>query len=186
MKKSGAGWLRFFAVVCLCGAGVQAEPAQTGEGGGGAPVTADYKARADARLAALNKLSFAELQQTIAASEAAMVQLNTDAQAAREALRDLQEKARAENPEVQAKYRELDEMRAKINTFIDELPDVKAQLEALQAAQAKVLEEAWFRTGALQMAASKDRAEGFPERAEPVDEQPAAPAVAAPQEDLKP
>ena len=115
-----------------------------------------------------------------------MVQLNTDAQAAREALRDLQEKARAENPEVQAKFRELDEMRAKINTFIDELPDVKAQLEALQAAQAKVLEEAWFRTGALQMAAGKDRAEGFPDRAEPAVETPAEPAAAAPQEDLKP
>ena len=64
--------------------------------------------------------------------------------------------------------REIDAMRLKINAFIDELPEVKAQLEAVKQAELKLMEETWFRTGAAALVAKKDRAAGFPTRPEPV------------------
>lgn len=157
-KKTSAAWMRFVAGALLLGACAAAR----GQGEG------DFKTLAQTRANELAGLPFDEVQKAVLRSEIAMQKLNEEAQAARLAVRELQEKMRVENPEVQAKYKEIDEMRAKINAFIDELPEVKAQIDAAKAAEAKLMEEVWFRTAAMEIAANLDRAEGFPARAEPV------------------
>lgn len=218
MKKTGAGWLLFVIAGLLVGgswevrgdeaappaAAVPAPevtaPAETeapAEAAPAAAVATDFKERVQARVNALKALPVEEIEQAVQASEQAMQKLNTDAQAARFALRELEERMRLENPDVRAKYAELEKMRRDINTFIDELPEVKEKLEAANKLGKQLLEEAWFRTAAMQLVAEKDRAVGFPERPEPaVEEQPApapeaapeiAPAAeAAPQGDLEP
>ncbi len=139
-----------------------AAPASTEEA---APV--DFKAKVQARIDAIQGRSAEEIEQLVLQSEQAMLKLNEEAQAARLAAREMQEKMRLENPTVQAKYREIDELRAKINQFIDTLPEVKAQLDAASQAQERLLEETWFRTAAMGLVAGADRSRGFPERPEP-------------------
>lgn len=175
-KKTSAAWMRFVAGALLLGACAAA----WGQG------EADFKALARARANELAGLPFDEVQKAVLRSEIAMQKLNEEAQAARLAVRELQEKMRIENPEVQAKYKEIEEMRAKINAFIDELPEVKAQIDAAKAADAKLMEEIWYRTAAMGIAANLDRAEGHPERAEPVLDETDAVADSEQKKDLEP
>jgi hypothetical protein len=189
MKKRCAGFLWSGVVIFLLGVwGAGAEPESPGE----QPVPS-FKAKVESRIAELKSATVEEMEQAVLRSEALMIKLNEEARALRMALRDLQEQMRAENPEVRAKYREIEEMRARINAFIDELPEVKAQLDVLGEAEARLLEEVWFRTEAQALVAERDRAAGFPERPEPVlneTEEPAGeePAAAGeePAEDLEP
>ena len=210
MKKTGAGWLLFVIAGLLAGGSGEVRGDEAAPPAAAAPapevtapaeaapavaVATDFKERVQARVNALKALPVEEIEQAVRDSEQAMQKLNTEAQAARFALRDLEERMRLENPDVRAKYAELEKMRRDINTFIDELPEVKEKLEAANKLGQQLLEEAWFRTAAMQFVAEKDRATGFPERPEPaVEEQPApapeaapAPAAeAAPQGDLEP
>ena len=174
MRKRGPGWLRSGVGILLLGAwgAVSWAEDETGDVPATEPAAeatpVDFKTKVQARLDALTELSAAEIEQVVLASEQAMRKLNEDAQAARFATRVLQEKMRLENPEVQAKYREIDEMRSKIDEFIDSLPEVKALMEAEDGAQEKLLEESLFRAGAMGLVARKDRAAGFPARPEAV------------------
>jgi chromosome segregation ATPase len=128
----------------------------------------DFKARAQDRIAALRDEPFETVQKAVKASELRMNALNEQAQSLRMEAREWQEKLRLENPEVRAMYQQIDAMRAKINQYIDELPEVKGKLDAATEAQNALLEEAWFRTAAMALAAELDRAAGFPDRPESI------------------
>ncbi len=174
MRKRGPGWLRSGVGILLLGAwgAVSWAEDETSDVPATEPAAeatpVDFKAKVQARLEALKGLSAAEIEQVVLASEQAMLKLNEEAQAARFATRDLQEKMRLENAEVQAKYREIDEMRVKINEFIDSLPEVKALIDVEDEARQKLLEESLFRAEAMGLVAKKDRAAGFPARPEAV------------------
>ena len=169
MKKTGAGLLLFCASIFLAGVcGAEEGMAVASSDPQAVSESSDFKAKAQLRMNELQSLSAEEIEKIVLQADLDLEQLNQQAQAARLAARELQEKARAENPEVQAKYREIDAMRLKINAFIDELPEVKAQLEVVKQAESKLMEEAWFRTAASALIAKKDRASGFPTRPEPV------------------
>ena len=194
MRKASAGVLCFVVGLWMAGSvwageeGAAAAPEQAAE----AVVEAvaveaapafDFKAKAAARINELRSKPVEDIEAALTACEKTMPKLNEEARAARLATRAMQEKMRTENSDVQAKYREIDEMRRKINEFIDGLPEVKAKLEAENAAQALLMEEVWFRTAAMGLLAEKDRAAGFPERpeaeaaAEPAADETAAPAM---------
>ena len=190
MKKAGAGALCFVVGLWLTGSvwageeGAAAAPEQAAE----AVVEAvaveaapafDFKAKAAARINELRSKPVEDIEAALTACEKTMPKLNEEARAARLATRAMQEKMRTENSDVQAKYREIDELRRKINEFIDGLPEVKAKLEAENAAQALLMEEVWFRTAAMQLLAEKDRAAGFPERPDPVLNETATESVPA-------
>lgn len=154
----------------------------------------DFKAKVESRIAELKSVPVEDIEQEVLRSEARMLEFNEEARALRLAVRDLQETMRAENPEVRAKYREIEEMRARINAFIDELPEVKMQLDALKEAESRLMEEVWFRTEAQTLVARRDRAAGFPERPEavlieperePAETLPEVPGD-SPEEDLEP
>ena len=186
MKKAGAGWFLFVAGAFLflggtLGGGGTAfaqeaieAPAAVAPAEEVSPVVddaavpvPDFKVKVEARIKELRTKPVEDIEAAVASSEEAMQKLNEEARAARMATREAQEKMRADNPDVQAKYREIDEMRKKINAFIDELPEVKDKLDAESQVTALLMEETWFRTATMGLLAEKDRAAGFPERPEP-------------------
>ena len=185
MRKRGPGLLRSglgIFLLGLWGAGGGMATAQETETPGGpeavVEAAVDFKTRVQARLLDLKALPADEIEQAIRGSEEAMMKINGEARAARMEARKVQEKMRQENPDVQAKYRAIDEMRQEINAFIDALPEVKGLLDQAHQAQDRLLEETWFRTEAMRILAEKDRASGFPERPEPAAEPATAPAAA--------
>jgi len=128
--------------------------------------SADLKSRVQTRLNALKSLPVEDIEAAVLRSEQAMQELNKEAQASRLTARKLQEKMRLENVDVRAMYKEIDLMRLKINEFIDQIPEVKEQLETVRQTEAKLMEEIWFRTGVRGLAAKKDREMGLPDRPE--------------------
>ncbi len=195
MRKRGPGLLRSGLGIFLLGLWGMGTWAEEGASSATEQPVPDYKAKVAARIAEWKTAPVEDIEQAVLRSEVLIQQLNDEARAARLATRDLHEKLRMENPEVRAKYREIEEMRARINAFIEELPEMQAPMAAMEEAKSRLMEEVWFRTEAMALVASKDRADGFPERVEPVLEEPEAeagtpePAVSAmpeQKEDLEP
>lgn len=110
----------------------------------------------DVRVAALAKLSLDELRAAFDSAEKKLPEIAVEVQAKEDALRELRI-ASQQHESILAIRKEIAALQQKIETTLDELPDVKAKREEADKVRQTLSDEMQFRTTLMRLIGAKER-----------------------------
>lgn len=128
------------------------------------PSFAEANVKATARLEAEKSKSLEDLKTLLKETEAKLPELAKISTERNTELTEARNKADREAPEIQALYKQIEDLQVKIAVQTDALPDVQGKRTAYMAAQSDLFETMQFRTKLMALISAKEAAEPTPEK----------------------